>query len=88
MEHANITPRLNRAQGQIKAVGGMIEDGRTCDEIITQLRAARAALKAIEHEILEQHIRVCLLESAASTNGNKREEKIDTLMKVICGHDH
>lgn len=87
MEHANIIPRLNRAQGQIKAVGRMIEDGRTCEEIITQLRAARAALKAIEHEILEQHIRVCLLESAASANGNKREQKIDTLMKVICAHD-
>jgi len=86
MEHANIIPRLNRAQGQIKAVGRMIDDGRTCEEIITQLRAARSALKAIEHGILEQHIRVCLLDSAATSNGDKREQKIETLMKAICGH--
>ena len=87
MEHENMISRLNRAQGQIKAVGRMIEEGRPCEDILTQLRAARAALKASGDSILEQHIRVCLMETAASSNKKQQDQKVDILMKMIRGYD-
>ncbi len=74
MEKAHIIPRLNRAQGQIKAVGRMIEKNRTCEDTLIQLRAARAALKAIENGLLEQYLRVCLLESVGFTSDYKQEK--------------
>ncbi len=86
-EHKNMISRLNRAQEQIKAVGRMIEEGRSCEELLTQLRAARAALKVLEDRMLEQHIRVCLRETAASSNKKQQNQKVDILMKVIRGHD-
>lgn len=86
-KNAALIPRLNRAQGQIKAVGRMIEEGRSCEDILTQLRAARAALKASEDSILEQHIRVCLMETAASSNKKQQDQKVDILMKIIRGYD-
>ena len=75
--------RLNRAQGQIKAVGRMIEEDRTCEEILIQLRAARAALKAIEDGLFEQHLRVCLIGTAELTSGSKQEKKIEEIMRTL-----
>jgi len=76
-------PRLNRAQGQIKAVGRMIEEDRTCEEILIQLRAARAALKAIEDGLFEQYLRVCLIGTAELTSGSKQEKKIEEIMRTL-----
>lgn len=75
--------RLNRAQGQIKAVGRMIEEERPCEDILIQLRAARAALKAIANGLVEQHLRLCLLDAAEFVSGSEQEEKIEEIMSAI-----
>ncbi len=62
--HVEQLPRLNRATGQIEAVKRMIADGRYCVDILTQLRAARSALKAVELGVLETHMQSCLTRSA------------------------
>lgn len=82
-KNTDAIPRLNRAQGQIKAVGRMIEEGRTCEDILIQLRASRAALKAIENGFVEQHLRLCLLEAAEFASGSKQEKKIEEIMSAI-----
>ena len=51
--HIENIPRLNRIAGQIEGIKKMIEDGRYCPEIISQLRAVRAAVKAVESNILK-----------------------------------
>ena len=54
--HQSKLPKLNRIGGQIEGVKKMIEDNRYCPDIITQLRAARAAIKSLEADILETHL--------------------------------
>ena len=54
--HIENIPRLNRIAGQIEGIKKMIEDGRYCPEIISQLRAVRAAVKAVESNILQKHL--------------------------------
>lgn len=75
--------RLNRAKGQIEAVGRMIEEGKYCIDIITQVRAARAALKRIELDILETHMGMCVSSAAASNDEKKKAEKIAEVMNVL-----
>ena len=45
-------PKLNRAIGQLEGVKKMINEHRYCPDILTQLKAARCAIKAIEKNIL------------------------------------
>ena len=48
--------RLNRIAGQVEGIKRMIEEGRYCPEILSQLRAVRSAVKGIETEILRRHL--------------------------------
>ena len=65
--HIENIPRLNRIAGQIEGIKKMIEDGRYCPDIISQLRAVRSAVKAVESNILQKHLQHCVAQSFVST---------------------
>jgi DNA-binding FrmR family transcriptional regulator len=44
--------RLKRIEGQIRGLAGMVEDDRYCIDVVTQIAAARAALRRVEEEVL------------------------------------
>lgn len=79
--HAENIPRLNRAAGQIEGVKKMIEERRSCADIIVQLRAARSALKAVESNILKRHLQHCVAQSFDC--GADKDEKIKELQKLF-----
>ena len=86
MEHASHgkqLDRLRRIEGQVKGLIRMIDDGRYCVDILTQIRAIRAALKKVEGAILQEHVDHCVV--AAFKGGNRDEEqaKIDELVAVF-----
>lgn len=58
----SITNRLRRAQGQLGAVLTMIEDGRDCREIVTQLSAASSAIDRAGFAIIASALKECLRE--------------------------
>lgn len=70
-DHSNELPRLNRISGQVEGVKKMIEKRLYCPDILTQLRAVRAAVNSIEASILERHLDSCVTD--AFTSGNKKE---------------
>jgi DNA-binding FrmR family transcriptional regulator len=49
---ASALKRLNRVEGQVRGLAGMVKDDRYCIDIVTQIAAARAALRGVEEEIL------------------------------------
>ena len=51
--------RLKRAEGQIRGIQKMIEDGRECESIITQLAAVRSAVDGVAGLILKNYMRIC-----------------------------
>jgi DNA-binding FrmR family transcriptional regulator len=51
--------RLKRAEGQIRGIQKMIEDGRECESIITQLAAVRSAIEGIAGLILNNYMKIC-----------------------------
>ena len=55
-----ITNRLRRAQGQLGAVLAMIEEGRDCRDIVTQLSAASSAIDRAGFAIIASALKECL----------------------------
>ena len=55
-----LTTRLRRVEGQIRGIQRMIEDGRDCEDVITQLMAARAALDKAGLLIVSHRVQECL----------------------------
>jgi len=57
-----ILRRLHRIEGQIKGICLMVEDDRSCVDIITQLSAVNAAVTSVAREVLNGHIEHCVVE--------------------------
>ena len=79
--HSAELPKLNRISGQIEGIKRMIENERYCPDILTQLRAARAAIRTVEAHILENHLQHCVAEAMNKDNAQEKIEEIKTLFK-------
>lgn len=86
-DHSVDLPRLNRIGGQIAGVKKMIEEDRHCTDILTQIRAARAALKGLEASILERHLGHCVAESLTAQDPAAVQQKIDELKELFKRYD-
>lgn len=86
-DHSVDIPRLNRIGGQIAGVKKMIEEDRHCPEILTQIRAVRAALKGLEASILERHLGHCVIESLNANDPAAVKKKIDELKDLFKRYD-
>lgn len=81
--HTENKTRLARIEGQVRAVGRMIDDGEYCIDIITQIQAARSALQSVSKLILEKHLKHCVAASLEEHNEAGIDEKIEEIMTVI-----
>lgn len=82
-DHSAHIKRLNRVKGQIEGIERMILDRRYCTDIIAQLKAASAALKAVESEVFKSHLRGCVKSAFNGNDTFKAEEKIQEIIKLI-----
>ncbi|WP_212789858.1 metal-sensitive transcriptional regulator [Francisella halioticida] len=79
--HSKNLGKLNRVSGQVEAIKKMVNEQRYCVDIMTQIKAARNALKAIELSILEAHMKSCLEESRLDKDTH--QVKILEIMKLL-----
>lgn len=82
-DHGAQLSRINRAVGQLNGVKRMIEDRRYCPEILTQVRAARAAMRSVELLILGTHLRHCVAEAVQAQVPKISEAKIEELVTLL-----
>jgi DNA-binding FrmR family transcriptional regulator len=75
--------RLGRIEGQVRGVARMVEDDRYCIDVLTQIRAVRAALDKVEQEILHDHLQHCVAHAVHAGNARERQTKIAELMEVL-----
>ena len=75
--------RLKRIEGQIRGLAGMVEDDRYCIDVVTQIAAAKAALRRVEEEILRDHVAHCVEHAISSGDKADQRRKIAELMDVI-----
>lgn len=81
--HAEEVKRLNRVCGQIEGIKKMVEERRYCPDILTQMRAARSALKSIEANILERHLNHCVTDTMKSGSAKDKKQKIDEIKEIF-----
>ena len=59
-EVQSLLARLRRIEGQIRGIQRMLEEDRVCEDIVTQLMAARSSLDQVGVRLLEHHVERCL----------------------------
>ena len=68
-ESKKLLDRLARVEGQIRGLRNMLEDGRCCEDVLTQLLAARSGLESASVLVLEKHLSDCVLNDATIADG-------------------
>lgn len=67
--------RLNRILGQVSAINRMIDDGTPCEEILTQINAAKSALHKTGQIVLEGHLHCCVRDGIQHGNADETIKK-------------
>jgi CsoR family transcriptional regulator, copper-sensing transcriptional repressor len=75
--------RLGRIEGQVRGVARMIDEDRYCIDILTQIRAIKAALNRVEQEILRDHLKHCVSDAFHGGSEKTRQSKIDELIELL-----
>ena len=78
-EYKRLIHRLNRIEGQIRGIRGMVEKDVYCADILVQVAAANSALNAFSRELLSQHVRTCVADDLRAGS----DEKLDELLKLL-----
>ena len=80
---ASCLKRLNRIEGQVRGIGRMIDEDRYCIDIVTQIAAARTALRRLEEEVLRDHVAHCVEHAIKAGDKAEQRRKIAELMAVV-----
>ena len=82
-EYKKLIHRLNRIEGQIRGIRGMVENDAYCTDILIQVSAVNAALNAFNKELLANHIRTCVMADIRNGKDEIVEELVNTLQKLM-----
>ena len=75
-----ITKRLRRIEGQVRGLIRMVEENKSCEDILIQISSAKSALHKTGQVILEGHLHHCVLDGIRE---GKAEETIEKLSSAI-----
>ena len=82
-EYKSLVNRLNRIEGQIRGIRGMLDKNAYCPDSLAQVAAANAALNAFSRELLSNHIRSCVVNDVRAGNDEVVDELLGTLQKLM-----
>lgn len=82
-EYKKLFNRLNRIEGQIRGIKGMVENNAYCTDIITQVSAVNAALNSFNKELLASHIKSCVAQDIRDGKDETLEDLLNTLQKLM-----
>ncbi|MFD1737652.1 metal-sensitive transcriptional regulator [Bacillus salitolerans] len=79
----NLVSRLNRIEGQIRGIKGLIEKDTYCDDIITQISAVQSALNSVGKLLLESHLKSCVIERIQDGDEEVLDELLVTIQRMM-----
>ncbi len=82
-EYKSLVHRLNRIEGQVRGIRGMVEKSAYCTDILTQTAAVTAALNAFSRELLAAHIRTCVTDDIKAGKTETVDDLLLTLKKLM-----
>ena len=75
--------RLNRIEGQVRGVKGMVEKGVYCNDILIQVAAVQSAMRGVSRLLLESHMRTCIVDRILSGDEEVVDEILGTIDRII-----
>lgn len=75
--------RLNRIEGQIRGIRGMVERDAYCTDVLVQASAVSAALNGFSRALLSEHIRTCVTDDIRQGNEAAVDELLQLLQKMM-----
>lgn len=82
-EYTKLIHRLNRIEGQIRGIRGMVENNAYCPDILVQSAAVTAAMNAFNKELLASHIRTCVAQDIRDGKDEVIDELVGTLQRLM-----
>lgn len=83
-ENQDLLDRLKKIEGQVRGLQRMIEEGRYCVDILTQVAAVKAGLNKVGLALLESHTRGCVASAIKLDQGEPAvQELMDVLSKFV-----
>ena len=82
-EYRDLINRLNRIEGQIRGIKGMVEKDAYCPDILIQVSAINAALNSFNKVLLANHIRTCVARDIREGKDETIDELVATLQKLM-----
>lgn len=78
-----ILKRLARIEGQARGIARMVDDDRYCIDVLTQINAIQNALDAVALELLDDHVRHCVIDSTGNTQAERTDELMDSVRRLL-----
>lgn len=75
----DLVNRMNRIEGQIRGIKGMMERHVYCDDVLNQIASVQSALNGVSKLLLEKHMKSCVREQLQAGD----EEVVDEVLKTI-----
>ena len=74
---------MNRIEGQIRGIKGMVERDAYCTDILVQVSAVNAALSSFNKVLLANHIKTCVTRDIKEGKEDTVDELVETLQKLM-----
>lgn len=75
--------RLNRVEGQIRGIKGMVEEDRYCIDVLTQIAAAQAALDKVALGLLDGHAHHCVVGGPDELKADRTDELMTAVGRLM-----
>ncbi len=75
--------RMNRIEGQIRGIKGMIERHVYCDDVLNQISSAQSALDGASRLLLEKHMKSCVKDQLQAGDEQVIDEVLKTIFRMI-----
>lgn len=82
-EYKDLLHRLNRIEGQVRGIKGMVEKDAYCTDILVQVAAVTAALNSFNKVLLANHIKTCVTKDILEGKEDTVDELVATLQKLM-----
>ena len=82
-DHKDNIVSLKRIEGQVRGIQKMVDGGKYCVDILTQIQSVKAALARIERIILQKHIENCVVTAVQGKSKAEKDKKIEEIFQLL-----
>ena len=82
-EKDQLQKRLARIEGQVRGVSRMVDEDRYCIDILTQISAVQKAVEAVALQLLDDHVRHCVIGSSGTTQAERTDELMAAVGRLV-----